>query len=384
MRAIIWVALIALQSATAANPHEGGCFDDAKPFKHTQAYLDFFEVGCEMPGFDRYGDTCASLETIRGTFSGTWDNVCTMRLGAWWMFNDRCGCTSCRQYACDCSLKYHYNGTTQQIRELCPATCLANGVFSQRCNHGTLGTIFEATGGANWKNKNNWMTGDPCQWPKRKDGWNGVICEGSFDGAPCEETSDKCNISPVRLALSDNNLMGSLPTDLGLLASLTHLDISQNKLSGTLPTSLRNLANLTVLDLRNNLFAYPTNASMRDDYNLATQRCRSGRLRCLGIPPESCSAFANVAQSLTDPTKCTVCDGDNVVTTIILAGSALLALLALLLFVRLAIRHPQSLKRWVSTVTILVNQAQALILIRKLHLEWPYSVELILSALSFK
>ena len=63
---------------------------------------------------------------------------------------------------------------------------------------------------------------------------------------------------------------------------------------------------------------------------------------------------------------------------------ALLAFLALFVFVRVTVRYPQSQKRWVSTITILINQAQVLTLISSLRLQWPRSVELIMSALSFK
>ena len=85
-----------------------------------------------------------------------------------------------------------------------------------------------------------------------------------------------------------------------------------------------------------------------------------------------------------DPNECSLCDGNSVVLTLSVVAAALLAFLALFIFVRVTIRYPQSQKRWVSTITILINQSQVLTLISSLSLQWPRSVELIMSALSFK
>ena len=199
------------------------------------------------------------------------------------------------------------------------------------------------------------------------------------------------------LYLNNNGFTGQLPTEVGNMSSLRALDLSSNSLNGTLPVELSNAGsyitpwgyranNLWTLRLANNYFVYPTTADARASYRTATSMCPpAGRLpTCYGLPPDSCSAFAGVTQSLTDPTECSVCDGNHVVATIIVVAAALFGLLALLVFVRLTVRYPQSQKRWVSTVTILINQAQVLTLISSLRLQWPRSVELVMSALSFK
>ena len=199
------------------------------------------------------------------------------------------------------------------------------------------------------------------------------------------------------LHLNNNGFTGQLPTEVGNMSSLRALDLSSNSLNGTLPVELSNAGsyitpwgyranNLWTLRLANNYFVYPTTADARASYRTATSMCPpAGRLpTCYGLPPDSCSAFAGVTQSLTDPTECSVCDGNHVVATIIVVAAALFGLLALFVFVRLTVRYPQSQKRWVSTVTILINQAQVLTLISSLRLQWPRSVELVMSALSFK
>mmetsp|Transcript_53203 Transcript_53203/g.147521 ORF Transcript_53203/g.147521 Transcript_53203/m.147521 type:complete len:106 (+) Transcript_53203:188-505(+) len=68
-----------------------------------------------------------------------------------------------------------------------------------------LRTLYDATGGASWTNKNGWggtadSSSDPCD-----DGWYGVTC--STSGTKKVQT----------LLLSDNNVKGTIPTQLGTL-----------------------------------------------------------------------------------------------------------------------------------------------------------------------
>ena len=53
-------------------------------------------------------------------------------------------------------------------------------------------------------------------------------------------------------SLSDNQLTGEIPVDLGTFANLTSLSVSQNQLTGAIPTELGSLANLKVLALGGN------------------------------------------------------------------------------------------------------------------------------------
>ncbi|XP_073120795.1 receptor-like protein EIX2 [Henckelia pumila] len=59
----------------------------------------------------------------------------------------------------------------------------------------------------------------------------------------------------IGLNLSRNNLIGSIPQDIGKMKSLNFLDVSRNKLWGEIPTSLSELSRLGVLNLSyNNLW----------------------------------------------------------------------------------------------------------------------------------
>ena len=44
-------------------------------------------------------------------------------------------------------------------------------------------------------------------------------------------------------------------------------------------------------------------------------------------------------------------------------------------------RVPSALKRWVSTIAILINHAQTISILGSLHLGWPMSVRMVISAL---
>ena len=83
-----------------------------------------------------------------------------------------------------------------------------------------LVALYNATDGANWKDNTNWLSDRPL------GEWHGVTVQ---DGRV------------TALDLSDNQLTGTLPTELGNLSSLTKLDLSDNQLTGTLPDSFARL-----------------------------------------------------------------------------------------------------------------------------------------------
>ena len=85
-----------------------------------------------------------------------------------------------------------------------------------------LSELYVSTRGENWNNLGNWMAGDPCSW-------YGVSCDK--DGAI------------VKLALQDNNLVGYLPSELGLLSDVKVMNLKMNPLTGPLPAELGNLQN---------------------------------------------------------------------------------------------------------------------------------------------
>jgi Leucine-rich repeat (LRR) protein len=89
-----------------------------------------------------------------------------------------------------------------------------------------LVAFYDSTGGANWSHNDGWNeTNMPCSW-------YGVSCSGGHVSG---------------LDLSDNQLTGSIPTELGNLSNLTRLDLSGNQLTGSIPAELGNLSNLEEL-----------------------------------------------------------------------------------------------------------------------------------------
>ena len=95
-----------------------------------------------------------------------------------------------------------------------------------------LRALYETTGGPDWTNRENWLTdaslGD----------WYGVRVDGQG--------------RVIEISLLANNLRGSIPNELGSLASLERLSLARNRLSSVIPAELGNLANLQRLSFNSN------------------------------------------------------------------------------------------------------------------------------------
>ena len=83
-----------------------------------------------------------------------------------------------------------------------------------------LEALYDATGGPKWKHNTNWKK------TENLDDWYGVTTEGR---------------NVTQLYLSNNNLSGSIPPELGDLGLLQHLYLHGNNLSGSIPPELANL-----------------------------------------------------------------------------------------------------------------------------------------------
>jgi|GEM_PF-4321757 len=90
-----------------------------------------------------------------------------------------------------------------------------------------LVAIYSSTHGANWNNRTNWLNGNVSTW-------FGVT-------TTCDRVTT--------LDLSNNDLVGPIPTEIGNLSLLTSLKLNDNTFSGSIPSSIGNLANLTILVL---------------------------------------------------------------------------------------------------------------------------------------
>ena len=143
-----------------------------------------------------------------------------------------------------------------------------------------LEALYNATGGATWTDNTNWLSAEALSE------WHGVSTDGAgrvtdlyltqnnlsgeipaelgdlanlqnlylwqnnLSGAIPAELGDLTNLQ--NLFLEDNNLSGEIPAELGDLASLQSLYLAQNGLSGAIPAELGDLASLQTLDLRDN------------------------------------------------------------------------------------------------------------------------------------
>ncbi|WP_417874072.1 leucine-rich repeat domain-containing protein [Xanthomarina gelatinilytica] len=97
--------------------------------------------------------------------------------------------------------------------------------------------LYNATDGANWTNK--WDLNDSPQ------NWYGVKTNVVFGASGAERHVDEIN-------LPNNNLVGTLPTELGSLKSLNVLNLSNNSISGAIPGGLGYAKDLNYLYLQNN------------------------------------------------------------------------------------------------------------------------------------
>ncbi|CAM0907882.1 unnamed protein product [Alopecurus aequalis] len=81
------------------------------------------------------------------------------------------------------------------------------------------------------------------------------MLEMSFNSLQGPIPSQLLNSTSLSLGLdlSNNNLTGSIPHEIGALIQLVHLDISANKLSGQVPVSLGQCVQLVFLSLRSNM-----------------------------------------------------------------------------------------------------------------------------------
>lgn len=77
--------------------------------------------------------------------------------------------------------------------------------------------------------------------------WKGVTC------APLGSAYEYSRV--VGLSLSDCQILGSIPPDLGMIQHLRTLDLSNNFFNGSIPLSIFNASELRLLDFSNNLIA---------------------------------------------------------------------------------------------------------------------------------
>ncbi len=130
---------------------------------------------------------------------------------------------------------FHY-GTRGGTSASAPNRFVAAGNRYSAASNAALVALYVATDGDNWTNNTNWdINANPT--PGELNDWYGVtVSQGEVS----------------RLIMQDNNLVGTLPAELGDLSGLVKLSLFMNLISGPIPRELGNLSKLEALHLHNN------------------------------------------------------------------------------------------------------------------------------------
>ncbi|MBI9054120.1 MAG: leucine-rich repeat domain-containing protein [Bacteroidales bacterium] len=131
--------------------------------------------------------------------------------------------------------------------------------FNMTVNHGVyeneynaLVEFYNSTNGTSWNNNSNWLS------EKNVNEWVGItvldghinainLSENNLSGTLPTEIGVFSNL--VSLNLDHNAITGEIPSEIGNLNALGELNLWENQLSGTIPIEIGNLTNLTTLDI---------------------------------------------------------------------------------------------------------------------------------------
>jgi hypothetical protein len=187
-------------------------------------------------------------------------------------------------------------------------------------------------------------------------------------------TGPPCTV--VGLNLSHNNLDGELFESLvERLPSLQWINLADNALGGGLPSSLLSLGGqdypLQSLALGGNSFDYSRSLAT---LGVLVQRCKdAATFDCSGLPPKACTAFGpRYMVRRTDPDTCERC-GELWASVLLVLLGAIFVIAGISAYVYI-INKARNLRKWVSTIGIVINHAQTLSILALLRMHWPASV----------
>jgi len=136
--------------------------------------------------------------------------------------------------------------------------------------------LYNSTNGDSWIDNSGWKLA-----PLAADGFAMPGTEGTWHGVTCDIAGEHVD----KIVLASNNLMGSIPPELGSLTNLSYLNLSPNQLSGTIPPELGSLTNLTNLYLSSNQLSGPIPPELGSLTNLSYLALYHNQLSG-PIPPE--------------------------------------------------------------------------------------------------
>jgi Leucine-rich repeat (LRR) protein len=113
-------------------------------------------------------------------------------------------------------------------------------IFSQNSKAGVIETdslalvaLFDSTVGKIWTNRTNWLSSEPVS------DWYGVTVKGD---------------RVIEISLKNNNLVGTIPTEIANITALMYLNLGNNQLGDSIPEEIGNLTSLKKLYLGHNQF----------------------------------------------------------------------------------------------------------------------------------
>ena len=137
-----------------------------------------------------------------------------------------------------------------------------------------LAALYNATNGAGWQDKTNWLGSRPM------GEWKGV------------RTNSLGRVND--LTLSGNRLSGTIPAELGNLAFLSSLYLYTNQLSGEIPSEMGDLSNLRYLELNHNQLSGQIPSELGSLSKLERLSLHSNRLT--GQIPSDLGSLASLKQ----------------------------------------------------------------------------------------
>jgi hypothetical protein len=133
----------------------------------------------------------------------------------------------------DASLQQHDSKVSNVVMS---RSFLTNDLYPDSLELQALTSLYESTDGENWFNRTNWLVG------------NSSIDFANWYGITVD------NGDVVSIDLGGNGLFGSVSDEFAGLGRLNLLILSQNELFGSLPSELTNLNDFSSLDVENNGF----------------------------------------------------------------------------------------------------------------------------------